>query len=68
MGIPLTVWTSALDQQRPYLDLEDAVRAIAFIIEKGPSTIGEIYNVLTTNATVRVIVAAIKVMLCRTWK
>jgi UDP-glucose 4-epimerase len=59
MGIPLTVWTSALDQQRPYLDLEDAVRAIAFIIEKGLYD-GEIYNVLTTNATVRVIVDSIK--------
>jgi nucleoside-diphosphate-sugar epimerase len=59
LGIPLTVWSSALDQQRPYLDLEDAVRAIEFIIEKDLYD-GEIYNVLTTNATVREIVDTIR--------
>jgi len=59
LGIPLTVWSSALDQQRPYLDLQDAVRAIAFIIERDLFD-GESYNVLTVNATVREIVAAIR--------
>ena len=58
MGIPLTVWSSALDQNRPYLDLEDAVRALHFIIDHDLFS-GEIYNVLTMNATVRQIVAAI---------
>ena len=57
-GIPLTVWASALDQQRPYLDLEDATRALHFIIEKKLFD-GEVYNVLTLNATVREVVAAI---------
>jgi nucleoside-diphosphate-sugar epimerase len=59
MGLPLTVWSSALDQQRPYLDLEDAVRAIEFIIKKDLFG-GETYNVLTTNATVREIVDTIR--------
>ncbi len=59
VGIPLTVWTSALDQKRPYLDLEDAVRAVHFIIEKGLFD-GQIYNVLTLNATVREIVTLIR--------
>jgi nucleoside-diphosphate-sugar epimerase len=59
MGIPLTVWRSALDQQRPYLDLEDAVRAVEFIIRRQLFN-GEIYNVLTVNATVREIVDAIR--------
>lgn len=59
LGIPLTVWRSALDQQRPYLDLHDAVRAIEFIIAHDLFD-GEIYNVLTVNATVREIVAAIR--------
>jgi nucleoside-diphosphate-sugar epimerase len=58
-GIPLTVWTSALDQQRPYLDLEDAVRAIQFIIERDLFC-GQTYNVLTINATVREVVTAIR--------
>ena len=57
-GTPLTVWSSALDQKRPYLDLEDAVRAIHFIIERDLFS-GETYNVLTMNATVRQIVDAI---------
>src|SRR5207253_6086819 len=30
-GQPITVWRSALHQQRPYLDLTDAVEAVNFI-------------------------------------
>ena len=59
MGIPLTVWSSALDQQRPYLDLEDAIRAISFIIDRKLFD-GQIYNVLTLNGTVREIVSEIR--------
>jgi nucleoside-diphosphate-sugar epimerase len=58
-GLPITVWRSALDQRRPYLDLEDAVRAISFIIDKKIWD-RRIYNVLTVNATVREIVDAIR--------
>jgi UDP-glucose 4-epimerase len=60
MGQPLTVWRTAYDQMRPYLDLTDAVRAIAFVLEKDLFD-GRIYNVLTLNATVRQIVDAIRV-------
>ncbi|GFE62136.1 NAD(P)-dependent oxidoreductase [Geobacter sp. AOG2] len=59
MGIPLTVWTSALDQQRPYLDLSDAVRAIEFIIGNDLFD-GNIYNVLTINATVRQVIDTVR--------
>lgn len=59
-GIPLTVWRSALDQRRPYLDLEDGVRAIAFIIDRRVFDNG-VYNVLTLNATVREIVDSIRI-------
>ena len=55
MGQPITVWSTAYDQKRPYLDLFDAARAIAFIIRKDLFD-GRIYNVLTLNATVRQIV------------
>jgi len=58
-GTPLTVWRSALDQQRPYLDLQDAVRAIEFIIARDLFD-REVYNVLTVNATVSEIVDAIR--------
>jgi len=59
LGLPLTVWRSAIDQKRPYLDLEDAVRALRFLIE-GDHFNGEVYNILTINATVREIVAEIR--------
>ena len=59
MGQPITVWSTAYDQKRPYLDLVDASRAIAFII-RNDLFYGRIYNVLTLNATVRQIVDAIR--------
>jgi nucleoside-diphosphate-sugar epimerase len=60
MGLPLTVWTTALHQKRPYLDLDDAVAAINFILD-GDIFPNDIYNVLTLNATVNDICEAIRV-------
>lgn len=57
-GIPLTVWRSALDQKRPYLDLEDAIRTLLFTIDSQLYD-REVYNVLTLNATVREVVATL---------
>ena len=59
MKQPLTVWRTAYDQKRPYLDLVDAARAITFIIKKELFD-GRIYNILTQNATVRQIVETIQ--------
>jgi nucleoside-diphosphate-sugar epimerase len=59
MGQPITVWSTAYDQKRPYLDLFDAARAIAFIVRKDLFD-GRIYNVLTANATVRQVVDTIR--------
>ena len=59
MGLPITVWSTAYDQKRPYLDLFDASRAIAFIIRKDLFD-GRIYNVLTHNAPVRQVVDTIR--------
>ena len=59
MGQPITVWRTAYDQKRPYLDLVDAARAIAFIIRKDLFD-GRIYNVLTHNATVRQVVDIVR--------
>jgi nucleoside-diphosphate-sugar epimerase len=59
LGQPITVWRTAMDQKRPYLDLSDAVRALGFLIETDRFD-GRIYNVLTDNATVRDIVEAIR--------
>jgi len=57
-GEPISVWENALEQKRPYLGLNDAIRAYKFLEENGK--VGEIYNVLTKNYTVREIVNSIK--------
>lgn len=59
VGQPLTVWRTALDQKRPYLDLDDAVRALKFVVQRQLYD-NQIYNVLTDNLTVRDIVETIK--------
>jgi UDP-glucose 4-epimerase len=62
MRQPLTIWRTAYDQKRPYLELGDAVRAITHIIERDLFD-GTIYNILTLNATVRDLVEAIRKLL-----
>jgi nucleoside-diphosphate-sugar epimerase len=61
MGQPLSVWRTAYEQKRPYLDLTDAVGAISFIL-KNDLFDSQVYNVLTLNATVRQIVEVIRGM------
>jgi nucleoside-diphosphate-sugar epimerase len=58
MGEPLTVWRSALHQRRPYLELADATSAIELVLRRGPD--GQLYNVITVNATVAEIVALVR--------
>ena len=57
---PVTVWKTALNQKRPYLELSDGVRALQHLIEKKQFD-GEIYNVLSLNATVGEILEALRV-------
>ncbi|MBN8473930.1 SDR family oxidoreductase [Sulfuritalea sp.] len=59
MGLPITVWSTAYDQKRPYLDLGDACRAVAHIVRNDLFD-GRVFNVLTLNATVREVVDAIR--------
>jgi UDP-glucose 4-epimerase len=61
-GQPITVWTTAYNQKRPYLDLQDAVRSICQFIQADRFD-GGIYNVLTLNATVSDIVETIKMFI-----
>jgi nucleoside-diphosphate-sugar epimerase len=58
-GQSITVWRTALDQKRPYLALSDASRAVSHVISNSLLT-GEIYNVVTSNLTVREIITTIK--------
>jgi len=59
MGQSLTVWRTALHQKRPYLALNDAMRALTFIIKNGLFD-QRIYNVLTENLTVHSIIKFIE--------
>ncbi|MGO9139670.1 MAG: NAD-dependent epimerase/dehydratase family protein [Syntrophales bacterium] len=58
LGKPITVWRTALNQKRPYLDLTDAIRAIFFIAKKNIFD-NSIYNIVTANATVGEIIRII---------
>lgn len=52
MGEPISVWRTALDQVRPYLDLSDAIRVVHHFISRQQFD-GDIFNAVTQNATVR---------------
>jgi UDP-glucose 4-epimerase len=59
MGVSLSVWSTAYDQKRPYLDLVDAARAVSLILRKDLFD-GRVYNVVTVNATVRQVVETLR--------
>ncbi len=59
MGQPITVWKSAYEQYRPYLDLNDASRAILHSMTLLNFN-GDIFNILTNNTTVKNIIKIIK--------
>ena len=61
LGKPLTVWDSAMESKRPYLGLNDCIRAYRFFETHGES--GEIYNVVTKNFEMREIIDTIKQVL-----
>jgi UDP-glucose 4-epimerase len=58
MKMPITVWRTAMNQNRPYLDLSDAVDSIKFIIEREVYS-RSVYNVVTINTSVRRIIEII---------
>jgi nucleoside-diphosphate-sugar epimerase len=58
-GRPLTVWSTALHQRRPYLDLTDAVGAIRLILRRNLFE-REIFNVVSANLPVSAIVEMIR--------
>jgi UDP-glucose 4-epimerase len=62
LGLPITVWRTALHQRRPYLQLDDAVHVLSFLL-KTDHFDNDIYNVLTQNATVNEIIETIRVFI-----
>lgn len=59
LGEKIPVWNQAINQYRPYLSLNDAVRAIIFIINKNLFD-KNTYNIVTKNYTVKQILLLIK--------
>ena len=57
-GVPMSVWSTAMSQMRPYTYIGDCVAAINFIIDRNLFS-GDIYNVVSENATGRTIVEEI---------
>ena len=58
-GQSITVWKTAINQKRPYLNLNDAIKAIAFIIKNNLFD-GEVFNLVTSNLSVQDIINIIK--------
>jgi nucleoside-diphosphate-sugar epimerase len=58
LGQAITVWRTAMNQKRPYLDLSDAVNSILFILENDLFD-NQIYNIVTANCTVKEVVDTI---------
>ena len=58
-GQPITIWSTALNQKRPYCDLDDCIRAINFFAAKDCFD-NQIYNIVTDNFTVQDIIDVIK--------
>ena len=58
-GQPITIWSTALNQKRPYCDLEDCIKAINFFAAKDCFD-NQIYNIVTDNFTVQDIIDVIK--------
>lgn len=59
MGEPIEVWSTAMDQQRPYLALSDATDLLAKTVIDSIYP-GEVVNAVTCDATVREVIAAIE--------
>lgn len=63
LGEPLSVWRTAWDQVRPYLDVDDAVRALAWATEvELPADFRSdpILNVVSENLSVQEVVMAVE--------
>lgn len=58
LGQNITVWQTAINQCRPYLELNDAIGLIKFVIEKHIFD-ARIYNIATVNVTVNDIIKII---------
>ena len=59
IGEPITVWRTAMNQNRPYLDITDMIRAVRLILDDNIYN-NQTYNLVTVNTTVGKIIDIIK--------
>lgn len=59
IGKPITVWRTAMNQNRPYLDITDMIRAVRLILDDNVYN-NQTYNLVTVNTTVGKIIDIIK--------
>jgi len=59
IGMPLTVYDSALKEKRPYLHVSDAVAGLAYGVGRKEMR-GEVYNCVGQNANIQEVIDAIK--------
>lgn len=59
-GVPLTIYRSAESENRPYLAIEDSIHALSQALTDSERLAGQVWNVVTFNATLREIVETIR--------
>ena len=59
LGMPITIWRTAMNQKRPYLSLNDASRSFLHIINNDLFD-KNIYNIVTENLSINNIVKILK--------
>ena len=59
IGQPISIWKTAMNQKRPYLGVNDAVRAIKFLTREKIFN-QELFNIVSSNNTVNEIVNIIR--------
>jgi UDP-glucose 4-epimerase len=59
VGVPLTVYRTAEHENRPYLSIEDCVRALEMALTSPGTLAGQVWNVVSFNATLGQILDAI---------
>lgn len=59
-GVPLTIYRTAENESRPYLAIEDAVQALCLALQHPERLSGDIWNVVSFNASLKEIVETIR--------
>lgn len=59
VGVPLTIYRTAENENRPYLSIDDCVRALEMAMTEPAALAGQAWNLISFNAPLREILAVI---------